>query len=56
MIIKYTIEKCYKLGDKVKGNYVVWCESKSENGYGVKGVFQGTKKECKEYLETLKGE
>lgn len=49
MIIKYTIEKHKQLG-----KYVVWKETKSEHGYGVKGVFQGTRQECKNYLEELK--
>lgn len=51
MITKYTIQKHKQLGC-----YVVWCETKTEHGYGAKGVFQGTRQECKDYLETLKGE
>ena len=49
MIIKYSISKHKQLGC-----YVVWCESRTENGYGCKGVFQGSRKECQEYLERLK--
>lgn len=51
MIIKYTLQKHKQLGC-----YVVWQESKTEHGMGVKGVFQGSKKECQEYLEKIKGE
>ena len=50
MIVKYKIEK------HKEGYYVVWCETKTEHGYGSKGVFQGTKEECKKYLEVLKNE
>ena len=49
MIIKYSISKHNQLGC-----YVVWQESKTERGYGNKGVFQGSRKECQEYLERLK--
>ena len=49
MIIKYTIQKHKQLG-----KYVVWQETKTKHGYGSKGVFQGNRKECKEYLEELK--
>lgn len=51
MITKYTLQKHKQLG-----KYVVWKETKTEHGIGVKGVFQGTKKECEEYLERLKSE
>ena len=44
----YSIKKHKQLGE-----YVVWKESKTEHGFGVKGVFQGTKQECQEYLEKL---
>lgn len=55
MIIKYVIQKHKQLTELNKEDtYVVWKETKTEHGYGVKGVFQGTKKDCKEYLETLK--
>ena len=50
MIVKYKIEK------HKEGYYVVWQESKTKHGYGTKGVFQGTKQECQEYLEGLKNE
>ena len=49
MIMKYSISKHKQLDC-----YVVWCETKTDNGYGCKGVFQGTRQECKEYLERLK--
>ena len=51
LITKYTLQKHKQLG-----KYVVWKETKTEHGIGVKGVFQGTKKECEDYLEKLKGE
>ena len=50
LIVRYKIEK------HKEGYYVVWCESKTKHGYGIKGIYQGTKKECQEYLEKLKGE
>lgn len=49
MIIKYTIQKHKQLS-----KYVVWCETKIEHGYGAKGVFQGTRQECRDYLEMIK--
>ena len=51
MIMKYSINKHKQLGC-----YVVWCEIQTAHGYGVKGVFQGTRKECQEYIEKLKEE
>lgn len=54
--VKYTIEKHHKLGKSVNGNYVLWKEVISERGYGIKGIFQGTKQECKEKLKEIKGE
>ena len=51
MIMKYSISKHKQLDC-----YVVWCETKTNNGYGCKGVFQGTRKECQEYMEVLKNE
>lgn len=53
MIIKYTINK-HK--GYYRDYYVVWKETKTEHGYGAKGIFQGTRKECQEYLEKLKKE
>lgn len=50
-MVKYKIQKHKQLGQ-----YVVWRESKTEHGLGIKGVFQGSKKECEEYLEKIKGE
>lgn len=49
MIVKYVIQKHNKLG-----KYVVWRETKSEHGYGARGVFQGTRQEYREFLEELK--
>jgi hypothetical protein len=51
LIVKYTIQKHKQLGE-----YVVWQETKTEHGYGNKRIFKGTKQECQEYLEKLKGE
>ena len=56
--IKYSIEKHKNLGKDIKGDYVLWkeSESESEHSYGAKGIFQGTKKQCEEYLKSLKKE
>ena len=59
--IKYYIQKHNNLGDKVIGNYVLWKESHSEheygccNGYGCRGIFQGTREECKMKLKEVRG-
>lgn len=50
MTIKYTIQK-HKQLDK----FVLWKETKTEHGIGFRGIFQGTKKECEEYLKKIKG-
>lgn len=47
----YSIKKHKQLGE-----YVLWKEISSEHGFAVKGIFKGTKKECQEYLEKIKGE
>ncbi|MBR2245690.1 MAG: hypothetical protein IKN65_00895 [Clostridia bacterium] len=47
--IKYTIQYHNQLG-----KYVLWKEVESEHGFGIKGIFNGTRKECQEYLQTLK--
>lgn len=54
MKIKYSIEKHENLGKKVKGNYVLWKEVESDRGYGFRGIFQGTRQECIDFLEKLK--
>ena len=54
--IKYSIKKHNNLGDKVEGNYVLWKEVESERGWGVKGIFQGTKEECKNKLNEIRGD
>ena len=51
LTIKYTIQK-HKQLDK----FVLWKETKTEHGIGFRGIFQGTKKECEEYLKKIKGE
>ena len=50
-MIKYKIQKHKQLGE-----YVLWKEISSDRGFAVKRVFKGTKQECQEYLEKLKGE
>lgn len=57
MTIKYTIQKHKQLTEmNNEDTYVVWRNTQGEHGYGCKGVFQGSKKQCQEYLESLKGE
>lgn len=46
---KYSIKK-HKQLDK----YVVWQETKIGHGFACKGIFQGTKKECEEFLKERK--
>lgn len=46
--IKYSIERHDKLGKDVIGNYVLWKEVTSDHGWGVKGVYQGTRRQCEE--------
>ena len=54
---KYTIEKHNQLSElNGKDTYVLWREVNSKHGFCVRGIFQGSKKECQEYLERLKGE
>jgi hypothetical protein len=54
--INYFIKKHNKLGSKVKGDYVLWKEVHSERGWGIKGVFQGSKQECEEELQRIRKE
>lgn len=56
MKISYSIEKHENLGKDVKGNYVLWKEVESEHGCGARGIFQGTRQECIDFLEKLKKE
>lgn len=49
--IKYYIQ--YHKG---MGKYIIWSEFNSKHGYCVRGIFQGTKKECQEKLKEIKGE
>ncbi len=49
MITKYSIKK-----NKMLGKYVVWKESKTKHGFSIRGIFQGTRKECEEKLENIK--
>ena len=39
---------------KQLNKFVLWKETKTEHGIGFRGIFQGTKKECQEYLEKIK--
>lgn len=56
-MIKYTIEKHNQLSElNKKSMYVLWKEVTSEHGFGVKGIYQGTKKECQEKLKEIRGE
>lgn len=48
--IKYSIEYHKQLG-----KYIIWGEINSEHGFCVRGIFQGTKKECQEKLNEIKG-
>lgn len=48
-MVKYSIKK-HKQLDK----YVVWQENQSNRSFGCKGIFQGTKKECEEFLKERK--
>jgi cytoplasmic iron level regulating protein YaaA (DUF328/UPF0246 family) len=54
---KYSITKHNQLSElKGKDIYVLWKESKTKYGNGIKGIFQGTKKECEEKLKEIKGD
>ena len=53
---KYKIQKHKQLTDlNNKDVYIIWKETKSEHGYGTKGIYQGTKDECKKKLEQIRG-
>ena len=55
MIVKYVIQKHKQLSKlNSKDIYVVWCEIQGEHHCGCKGVFQGTRQECRNYLDELK--
>lgn len=56
MKIKYSIKKHKNLGKDIEGNYVLWKEIESDHGYGARGIFQGTRQECIDFLEKLKKE
>jgi len=47
----YSIKKHKQLGE-----YVLWKEIISEHGFAVKGIFNGTKKECEAKLKEIRGE
>lgn len=47
--IYYTIEY-----HNLMKKYILWKNVDSKNGYATKGIYAGTKKECKEYLKNLK--
>lgn len=51
MSVKYHIEKHEQLG-----KYVLWKETETKQGLSVRGIFQGTRKECEEKLEQIKKE
>ena len=54
---KYTIERHNQLSElNKKSMYVLWKEVNSEHGFCVRGIFQGSKKECEEKLKQIKGE
>jgi len=56
-LIKYSISKHNQLSElKGKDVYVLWKENKTKYGNGIRGIFQGTKKECEEKLREIKGE
>lgn len=49
--VSYSISKHNNLGKDVEGDYVLWKEVESDHGYGVKGIFKGTRKECQQELK-----
>lgn len=49
--IKYTIEYHKQLE-----KWILWKEVNSTHGFCVKGIFQGTKKECQKKLKEIRGE
>ena len=51
MIVKYEIKR-----HKQMNCYIVWKNSKTENGLGCKGVFFGTRQQCLNFIEELKKE
>lgn len=56
-MIKYSISKHKQLSElNNKDVYVLWKENKTKYGMGIRGIFQGTKKECEEKLKEIKEE
>lgn len=47
---KYSIEKHEKLN-----KWIVWKETNIGKGISVRGIFQGTRKECEEFLKEKGG-
>ena len=54
-MIKYEI-KLHKQLSLLNGKlvYVLWKKVSGEHGYCTRGIYQGTKKECKEELKKIK--
>ena len=50
-MVKYTIEK-----HKQMNCYILWKNVKRDHSYGCRGIFQGTRKECKEKLKEIESE
>lgn len=50
-MVKYSISY-----HKQMEKWVLWKEVNSKHGFAIKGIFQGTKKECQEKLKEIKGE
>ena len=48
--VNYSIKKHKQLG-----KHVLWKEISSEHGFAIKGIFNGTKKECEDRLKEIKG-
>jgi hypothetical protein len=47
--VKYTIEY-----HNLMKKYILWKEVNSDKGFCVKGIYAGTKKECREKLKEIK--
>lgn len=50
-MVKYKIQKHKQLDC-----YILWKDVINEKNMACKCLYQGTKKECQEYLEKIKGE
>ena len=48
---KYVIEKHEQLN-----KYVVWKETETKRGFCIRGIFQGSRKQCEEFLDKIKKE